>query len=114
MKSNGISAGSRTNASNNGMSGRLITDGQKTNAAYEKNTTVGDNEVMFEGTFKPQTHLVYPPAAAEEGGMPFGTFGGFGGQLPPAERPSYNGDDAHSGNSFYNPGREISMKEVRQ
>jgi len=94
IKTNGMSVGSKANASNNGMSGRIITDGNKTNGYEKGTTTVGDNEVMFEGTFKPQTHLGYPaynPNGVDEAGMPFGTFGAGGGNgMPIADRPSYS------------------------
>lgn len=118
-QSNGMSIGSKTNGSNNGMSGRILTDGNKTNG-NEKGTTVGDNEVMFEGTFKPQTHLGYPaynPNGVDEGGMPFGTFGAaVGGIMPIADRPSYSeytNEGGNQGTSFYNPSRELSIKDEK-
>jgi hypothetical protein len=109
-----MSKGSRSNA---GQSGRIITE----SSIHDKTTSNGENVVLFEGTFKPQTHLANPaynPNGLDEIGIPFGTFGAAGG-MPIADRPSYSqhtNDGGNSGqvNSFYNPnGRELSMREIK-
>jgi hypothetical protein len=51
------------------------------------------NEIAFEGTFKPKTHLNANNihgnvGGADENGMPFGTFGGPQFRIPD-ERKSY-------------------------
>ncbi len=51
--------------------------------------------LAFEGTFKPKTHLNNNMGHADNGGMPFGTFGGPGLNLP-QERVSY---DPHMSNN---------------
>ncbi len=67
------------------------------------NPSVMRQDIAFEGTFKPKTHLNSNlPQHTDEGGMPFGTFGGPALlHKVPDERKSYAIDDNTNGHSFY-------------
>jgi len=95
-------------------SNRLL-DADKTRESGVVNPGVAD--IIFEGTFKPQTMHLNQPANysgnVDEGGMPFGTFGG-GYRLEEGSGAAYPARDQ---TSFYNASsdkqREISIKTLQ-
>lgn len=97
-------------------SNRLLDD-DRSNTKLSGAVNPGVADIIFEGTFKPQTMHLNQPANysgnVDEAGMPFGTFGG-GYRLEEGSGAAYPNRDQ---TSFYNASsdkqREISVKTLQ-
>ena len=84
---------SKINAGQANNKGRLLTDDSANEKSVKFNAVIAPpmtSDILFEGTFKPNTHLGQYQSTpnVEDGGIPFGTFGG-GPQIRLDDRKSY-------------------------